>query len=74
MSLDYELEKAINKAKGTGSREAGRRIGQAIGRHNDRVKRGNKKRFDNELREITKYHEKRVTTNRTYHVFSGKRR
>lgn len=67
MSDSHNLDKAIHEAKGTRSKEAGRRIGQALGKYNANVKKKNRKRFEDELRSITKYHEDRVTTNRTYH-------
>ena len=67
MSDDYELQKAIHEANGTTSEEAGRRIGRELEKYNKKVEERRRKRFEEEVHAITKYHEDRVMTNRTYH-------
>ena len=69
MNDEHKLDKAIHEAKGTRSKEAGRRIGQALGEYNANVKKKNKKRFEDEIHEISKYHADRVTAKRSYYFF-----
>ena len=64
------LEKIIHEAKQANrehAKEAGSAIGQALKKRNANAKKKRTQRYHAELGEITKYHEDRVTNNRSYH-------
>ena len=65
-----DIDKVIHEVSGMNkehAKKAGRYFGQVLDKHNAQSREKRDKRYDNDLHEITKYHEDRVMTNRTYH-------
>ncbi len=68
--LDETLHKA-NQAEPKAAKEAGEAVGKAIDAENAKMERERKKKFDKEVKEISKYHGKKHVRGTKFFFFEG---
>lgn len=56
-----------------GRSDVGRTLSRAVGSYNEAIKKRNKRRFEGELKDMTKYYEKKARANSDYMGDLGRR-